>query len=146
MPTYNGYNLINSGIGGFLCPPEHPSHNWHIGNSRDGISLESAIENNYAGDYWQLRAKEMIAEWQDNKLPLRDERVQDWIHQVLGYFGHSYRRPDVREPQCWHVDQLTNAGEMDDHAGVHLIRQYYPSFKTTQEHFAKAYWGKKKCT
>ena len=67
---------------------------------------------------------------------------------MLGYFRGCFNFHPENETG-WHagnltidsgVDPLENA---DFHAGVHLIRRYYPEFQPTREHFLQAYWGSK---
>lgn len=71
------------------------------------------------------------------------------MRQVLGYFKECYVGQDKQGSPSWNVsdlhidaaiDPIINA---DNHAGVHMIREYYPEFVPTAEHFKSAYWGSK---
>lgn len=144
--------IINQGVGGFLCPPGHPMHTKGVETDlnrrpedRGGMSLEAAAECNWLDAATRGRAKALLA-WQPP--PIDTPEIQDWIRQVLGYFCSCYNfGPDV--PENWYAARLTidaNANPLEHcmrHAGVHLIRKYYPHFVPTAEQFQEAYWGKK---
>lgn len=89
-------------------------------------------------------ARRILDAWQAP--PLESPEVQAWVSQVLGYFASCYRGGGD-EPQCWNADKLNidrtrDAIEhQDEHAGVRLIRRYYPTFTARREHFAGAKWG-----
>ena len=86
--------------------------------------------------------------WECNKLALDSPEIQDWILQVLGYFRGCYNLLPWEEAG-WNVSALTISQLLDpmeyigQHAGVHLIRRYYPEFAPTPEQFTSAYWGTK---
>jgi len=97
-----------------------------------------------------------LEQWEQNKLPLDNPEVQDWIEQVMGYFKGCYSGYDYKTQKIsWDASDLrcglkTNEGEPLDavlnqymHAGVHLIRKYYPEFKLTEAIVKNAYWGNK---
>jgi hypothetical protein len=88
----------------------------------------------------------LLDQWEKSKPPLSDPKIQDWIHQVMGYYKGMYNlggewktsndlssKPDA--------DAVLN---QDKHAGVITIKKFYPDFKLTQDHVANAYWGSKK--
>ncbi|HWC39364.1 MAG TPA: hypothetical protein VG476_12580, partial [Acidimicrobiales bacterium] len=84
-------------------------------------------------------------EWE--RPAIESDEVRDWIAQVLGYFRNCYRG-DGPEPQCWHAANLhivrgDDLPPVDEHAGVHLIRKYYPEYTPTADDFKSAYWGVK---
>lgn len=145
--------IQSRGMGGFLNPPGHPEHTHSVefdlhrrADDRGSMSLGSAVESEWLDDAIRSRAKAMLDEWASNKASLESEEVQAWVRRVLGYFRGCYRNPEAGAEQ-WHAgkliidqkrDPIANA---DDHAGVNLIRKYYPEFQPTATHFAEAKWG-----
>ena len=148
--------VVAGGMGCFLCPPNHPEHSYSVETdlnqrkaNRGSMSLSFAADCEWLTDETRFTVSELLNSWQ--KLPLDSAVVQDWIAKVLGYYKDCYRNLDEQEPKCWHADNLkitkmpAKAGlTTNDHAGVHLIRQYYPEFSPTKENFRQAYWGTKK--
>lgn len=145
--------VINSGMGGFLNPPGHPEHTKSVETdllrrpeNRGSMSLSIAADCEYIDSITQQRAKVILHEWSLHRARLASEEIQDWIKQVLGYFRGCYKG-DGSNP--WNADQLRIAQDTDPllnadiHAGVHLIRRYYPEYVPTQEQFDGAYWGTK---
>jgi hypothetical protein len=143
--------LARGGAGGFLNPPTHPEHDWHIETdlrrrpeNRGFMALNSAIDCDWLADGTRASARRKLAEWV--RPALDSPEVQAWIHQVLGYFRGCYQGNADLGEKSWHVSNLKidNRDPMtsvDTHAGVRLIRKYYPEFLPTAEHFAKAKWG-----
>jgi hypothetical protein len=124
--------IVAEGMGGFLCPPTHPMHTHSVEldlrkrpEHRGSMSLEAAVDAEWLDDVTRNAARAMLAKWE--RPALDSAEVQDWIAQVLGYFN------------------LRTGGEHsdDEHAGVLLIRRYYPEFVPTEADYARAYWGKK---
>lgn len=82
----------------------------------------------------------------DGKPPIDSPEIQKWIRQVLGYFAGCYKG-DGAEPECWHAGKLRITKDADPmlntdlHAGVRMIRQYYPTFQPARVHFDEAKWG-----
>lgn len=147
------------GMGGFLNPPGHPEHKQSVETdlrrrpeNRGWMSLSTAVDCEWLDAATRRVAKTVLASWERSKLPLDNAEVQDWIRQVLGYFTNCYRRAGSEAPDAWNCDKLEinkaidPFARLDDHAGVHLIRKYYPEFTPTPEHFAEAYWGRKPAT
>jgi hypothetical protein len=143
--------IINTGVGGFLCPPGHPMLTKSVQTdlrrpeNRSCLSLEYAAESPVLDDATRAAARTVLAAWQ--KPALDAPEVQEWILQVLGYFkgcfnlsGEESGWEASKLTIDWAADPLLNA---DCHAGVHLIRKYYPVFRPTADHFANAYWGTK---
>ena len=153
-PTEPGV-IASGGMGGFLNPPGHPEHTHHIETdldkrpqNRGGMSLSSAVACDWLSPAARADAQRLLDQWQENRPALESPEVQEWIRQVLGYFRGCYRG-DGPEPECWNADKLgiLKAGDAarpnEEHAGVHLIRKYYPDFTPTGEQFSEAYWGTK---
>jgi hypothetical protein len=148
--------VVCNGMGGFLCPPTHPMHTKSVETdlrrrkeNRGCMSLEAAVGCDWLDDATRAAVRTVLNSWQ--KPALDSPEVQEWILQVLGYFKGCYNfgNPDV--PENWYAAKLSirqaedcnPMDHADQHAGVHLIRKYYPEFTPTPEHFALAYWGQK---
>jgi hypothetical protein len=114
------------------------------------MSLSAAVESEWLDVGTRRRARALLDVWEKAKPDLGNSEVQDWVHQVLGYFKNCWRGTG-QEPECWHVSNLrmTKSGEVPDgykvtdHAGVHYIRKFYPDFFPATDHFTQAYWGTK---
>ena len=143
------------GMGGFLNPPTHPEHTSHVELdlrrrpwNRGGMSLSYATgEGSGVHPETRSAAQRILGDWKPP--PIESPEVQDWIASVLGYFKGCYVGQDAEGKPSWNasdlridagVDPVLNA---DLHAGVHLIRKYYPEYTPTAEDFKRAYWGKK---
>jgi hypothetical protein len=145
--------IVHTGMGGFLCPPTHPMHSMSVQTdlrrrpeNRGGMSLETAVSCEYLEDSTREAARRILRGWE--RLPIDHPDVVDWIRQVLGYFRHCYRNPDVPETEQWNAGQLlivvdSTICNPTNHAGVHLIRKYYPIFNPSSDDWRNAYWGKK---
>lgn len=140
--------ITSSGMGGFLNPPTHPEHTMHVEidlrrrpENRGGLSLSSAVDCDWLDAGTRMAAKAVLNSWQAP--PMESAEIQAWILQVLGYFRSCYQGTNG----SWNAydlvidkerDPVVNA---DTHAGVNLIRKYYPSFVPSAEHFQNAKWG-----
>lgn len=150
--------IVRGSAGSFLDPPGYPTHSFEVETdlrrrpqNRGTMSLTYAAEQaTWLDDATRNAARRLLAEWASKRPSLDDPDIQDWIHQVLGYFRDQYA--GLRAEQTgskWDVSNLRSDAKVDPvlnadlHAGVHLIRQYYPEFKPTQRDFAQAYWGTK---
>jgi hypothetical protein len=139
--------VITEGAGGFLNPPTHPEHTQSVRSSYGrtfSLSLTEAAKTEWLDAATRNKAADILKRWKP--LPIGDASVQEWILQVLGYFHNCYKGGDGTE--AWfasalridrYADPVLNANL---HAGVHSIRQYYPDFTPTAEHFRLANWGK----
>lgn len=147
--------VVRNGQGHFLAPPEYPSHEYHVQtdlrrrpDDRGSMELTYAVEEApWLDPETKREAKALIDKWKTSRPALNSQKVQDWIHQVLGYFKNGYRNPSAGAQQ-WHAsklifDERDPVQNADDHAGVHLIRKFYPEFAPTERDFARAYWGKR---
>lgn len=144
--------MVSGGMGGFLNPPTHPEHTQHVETdlrkrpeNRGGMSLSTTLECEWMDDATKAAARTALDSWQ--RPPMDAPEVIAWILQVLGYFKGCYRGPDP-EPECWHagrlsIDDRDPMQHLDEHAGVRLIRKYYPEFMPTAQMFLDAYWGTK---
>lgn len=145
--------IVREGAGGFLNPPGHPEHKLSVEtdlkrakHNRGSMSLRAAAECDWLDDNTRRRAQDELNRWEP--LPLDSDEIQDWIAQVLGYFRNCYRG-EGDEPECWNAGNLRilnpdeEALPYDLHAGVRLIRRYYPDFQPSPNDFERAYWGKK---
>lgn len=150
MVSRSNYGKIDrtSGMGGFLNPPTHPEHTISVRSSYGNtffMSLSSAAEAEWLDPSTRGTARGILKAWKP--LPIESPEVQDWIRQVLGYFRNCYRG-DGSEPECWNASNLVTDRtdlrfDVDRHAGVHLIRKYYPEYVPLSVQFRESYWGKK---
>ena len=143
-----------SGAGGFLDPPTYPTHSISVETdlrrspqNRGSMSLEYASTCEYIDEGTRAKAIRILTDWK--RPALESDEIQDWILQVLGYFSGCYRA-DGPEFECWNVSNLriikgnhSPLPPVEEHAGVHLIRKFYPEFVPTTEHWNQAYWGNK---
>lgn len=146
MKKTNGY-LSKSGCGGFLNPPTHPEHDYSITGKDFAISLTSAVESDWLNDDTRKVAKNLLDSWKAPAIELPE--IQEWILKVLGYFKGCYKVSGNSAPDCWNANKLIVDSKLNPltncnrHAGVNLIRKFYPAFIPTAKHFQNAYWGKK---
>ena len=142
------------GMGGFLDPPEYPSHSFHIEtdlgrrpHNRGSMSLEAAEGAARLDPTTRKEVRELLNKWKSSRPPLDSPKVRKWVSQVLGYMRNGYRNPDVVGSAQWNAsnlifdttrDPVRNA---DDHAGVRVIRKFYPEYMPTDSDFAGARWG-----
>ncbi len=150
MSTEKGM-IVNEGMGGFLNPPTHPEHGMSVmfdlrrrRENRGSMSLSSAVACEWLDPLTRERAKSVLDGW---KAPaIESPEVAEWIRSVLGYFRSCYRNPAAGERE-WHASDMLIDANRDplafdcEHAGVHLIRKYYPDFVPTADDFALARWG-----
>ena len=147
--------IVRNGQGNFLDPPEYPSHEYHVQTdlrrrpeNRGSMALTYAVEDApWLDPETKNEAKALIDKWKTSRPALNSPKVKDWIHQVLGYFKNSYRNPSAGA-QPWNISNLIHDDRdpienADDHAGVHLIRRFYPDFSPSRLDFVQAYWGKR---
>lgn len=146
--------IVNEGMGGFLNPPTHPAHSLHVETdlrrrkeNRGGMSIETAIECEYIDPATKEQARKILAYWQTIKPAIDSPEVKEWILQVLGYFRNCYKG-EGNEETAWNASNLRiatpeNPTPNEQHAGVHLIRKYYPEYEIKGEDFKGAHWGTK---
>lgn len=142
----NWGKITDSGCGGFLNPPTHPEHTQSVTSVYGHtfyISLTGAVAADWLDDECRTAARKILDAWEP--LPLESPEVQGWISQVMGYFKGCYQGPtgswnasDLYIGRC----DLFAMENQDRHAGVHLIRKYYPEFVLTEEILKNARWGK----
>jgi hypothetical protein len=147
--------IVMEGMGGFLCPPTHPMLTKSVQTdlrrkpeNRTCMSLEYAVDSPMLDPATRAAVRTVLKTWKRQKPALDSPTVQEWILQVLGYFRGCFNFHPENETG-WQagnltidsgVDPLENA---DFHAGVHLIRRYYPEYQPTRDHFLQGYWGSK---
>lgn len=146
--------IIHPGMGGFLNPPTHPEHDWHVETdlrrrpeNRGGMSLTAAAEATWLDSSTRAEAKKLLKSWRPP--PPNSPEIIDWRQQMLGYFKTMYRNDNAPSGHEWDAstmyidperDPILNA---DAHAGVHYIRKFYPDYVPTETDFEGAYWGTK---
>lgn len=138
--------VVNNGMGGFLNPPTHPEHDWSVESVKYddfSMSLSCAVDCEYLDPETKAKARRLLKSWK--RLPLKDEKIQDWVYNIMGYFKTCYQGKDG----SWNAGELQIDSKRDPiksqntHAGVHFIRKFYPRFKLKQSHLDNAYWGTK---
>lgn len=144
MATVTYGKIVDSGMGGFLNPPTHPEHRLSVHSSHGdkfSMSLTAARDSAWLNPQTRKAAANILRHWQP--LPITSAEVEDWIARVLGYFRGCYS-PDGEKwnAQDLIIDKRNPLQHADRHAGVHLIRRYYPNYQPTVGDFANAYWGK----
>jgi len=146
--------IAKGGAGGFLDPPGHPEHEWHVQTdlrrrpeNRGSMSLTYAAgEARGLDDGTRAAARAMLNDWRPE--PIDSPRVREWRLQVLGYFKGMYGDPRVPESVRWNVDRLLSLPDWNPvlnarkHAGVRWIWQFYPHYQPTAADFQHARWGK----
>ena len=136
--------ISKGGMGNALAPPTHPMHDFHVeGLSKDSfaICLSSALKYEWLDDRTKEKAGAILNKWEP--LPLSNPDMQDWIHQVLGYFKHCYSKDGVGRNVNTDCVISEEPLDVNRHLGVMYIRSYYPHYCPTDKDFEGAYWGKK---
>lgn len=134
--------IEDGGMGSFLLPPNHPAYTHCLSTHNTRISLVGALAETWIDDDAKAAVRKLLTDWQPPAIDSKE--VQDWIHQVLGFYRNCYNF--TGHDENWLADKVTidtikDALQFaDQHAGVHFIRQYYPDYKPTAEDFALAYW------
>lgn len=141
----NWGKVKSGGMGGFLNPPTHPEHSqgvYSVYGDTFAMSLSGAADAEWLNDETRSRARRILKAWK--RPPIESDEVQDWICNVMGYFKGCYKGEKGWNASDLRIDQQADAVlNQDIHAGVNLIRKYYPEFILTADHVSKAYWGKK---
>ena len=134
--------IVNEGMGGFLNPPGHPEHYYSVEfnlrrrkENRNACSLTyAAYEASFLDDSIRKKAKKILDDWKTTRPSLSTPEIQDWIHQVLGYFKNCYSPDGVTRDASKCVIISGNPFEIgvNRHLGVMFIRQFYPEYKPTK--------------
>ena len=139
------------GMGGFLEPPGHPEHTYHVETelrrapaNRGGVSLGGALEYSYISPESRAEAKRLLEGYKPP--PIKSAAAKAWIQQILGYYRGMYRNPNVSGERQWHVSDMQVRDwdpmeHIEDHAGVRFIRRFYPKYRPTKKDFLTARWG-----
>ena len=90
-----------TGMGGFLNPPGHPEHEWHVAETRGGrwagsSSLSSAAVGNDYQPAVRAEAKALLKNWK--KPSPSSPEFKRWVHEVLDYYRGMYRDPRPGDP------------------------------------------------
>lgn len=132
--------IRNTGMGGFLNPPTHPEHYYSVETTTSSMSLTVASTDQDLRPKIKEAATKLLNDWQPPDL----DQIQDWVHQILGYFRNCYKGEGEKP---WNAGNLVitaiHPGGINAHAGVHFIRKYYPDFQPNKKQFDYAYWGSK---
>jgi len=102
--------LKNTGMGGFLTPPNHPEQKWCVEfdlnrkpENRGSMSLSYALTEDWLTPTQKALIQSKLDEW--NKLPLEHKDTQEWINECQKHYAGL---PSML---------------------VKHIQQYYPEFK-----------------
>jgi hypothetical protein len=106
MKTHSEYYLMNEGIGGFLDPPDYPTHFFSVWggpkrNPRSMESLESAVRSTYVDAEVREKAQALLDAWHENRPALDSEPVRAWIRDCMRHWRG-----------CWYVE---TPGEYSSH-------------------------------
>lgn len=89
--------VCSGGMGSFLCPPLHPEHKfnvetdlWRRKENRSSMSLSYAVTCDWLAEVTRQEAEELLAQWEQDKLPLSSPVVKSWIEQVMTHFQHCF--------------------------------------------------------
>lgn len=149
--------ITKGGMGGFLNPPGHPEHDWHVETglwrepeNRGEYSLRYAVDSPMLDLATRAAARTLLNTWELTKAALNSPAVVKWIHQVLGYYAGCFNfQAEGNSEQGWYTQNLTIDSDVDPlenaefHAGVHRIREFYPDYTPCRLDFLRAYWGTK---
>lgn len=132
--------IANEGMGGFLDPPEYPSHNFSLVWPNGSCSLDHALKHGKGvfPDTVLAEAENLVKLWKNGaygKVP-----NETWVLRILGYFKDCYRDP--ADPGGFVVRKIEPMENLDEHCGIRFIRKFYPDFVPTKEQFENAGWGK----
>lgn len=142
--------IAPGGAGCFLDPPNYPTHSVHVQTDRNRrkenrgmVSLTYAVDCDWISADTRARASGMLKRWHANPPAIDSEPVQRWISQVLGYFRNCYIGPSgSRNASDLAIDSERDPmADPGSHAGVALIRDFYPDFTPTAADFEAARWG-----
>ena len=141
--------ITHSGMGGFLNPPTHPEHSYHVEfgltrkkENKGSCSLSSAVENEWLNDDIRNKAKDLLNNWQAPDI--NSEDVKKWIFEVLGYFNNCYSKDGITRNVNDGLEVIKGNPfkvGIDKHLGVMLIREFYPEYQPTENDFINAKWG-----
>jgi hypothetical protein len=145
--------IEDHGQGGFMDPPGYPTHTHRVESdlrraphNRGSTSVSYAAEDKYIDPDTRQEIRALLSKWKKNRPPITAPEVQAWVLQVLGYFRNAYGNPTIEGAKKWDASNLVFDNDRDpvkgadDHAGVHLIRKFYPEFSPTRQDFTSAGW------
>ena len=148
--------LIPGSAGSFLTPPGHPEQRFVIETdlrrkpeNRTHLNLSSAVDDEWLEPGARAAARKALADWEKNKPSLDHPAVEEWVRYVLSYYRGSYATRGTEGAERWNVSNLEFDQELDPvenadrHAGVRMIRRYYPEYNPRVEDFAPGGYGQK---
>ncbi|OGH07442.1 MAG: hypothetical protein A2W22_03165 [Candidatus Levybacteria bacterium RBG_16_35_11] len=125
----SNYYLVNSGMGGFLCPLGHPEHNWCIEEYRGGrcmemYSLSSAKGAEYLPPRVRWNSAFLLARWKARHS--QDIPDSAWLDQVYTHFNHRYSPDGVNRNAGDCILDYKNEQPPEYHLAYLFVKQFYP--------------------
>lgn len=82
------YRIATGGMGQALTPPNHPSQKHHVETdlkrskeNRGSMNIEYALAEKYVPESVKKQIKQLLADWEINKLPLTHKDVKAWLNE-----------------------------------------------------------------
>lgn len=86
------------GMGGYLNPPGHPAHTFHVetdlerrAHNRGSMSLEAAEKDRSIDPTTRKEVQELLERWESTRPSMDTPKVRTWIAEVLRHFGNTDR-------------------------------------------------------
>ena len=146
--------VVPGSSGSFLTPPGHPDQRFAVETdlrrrpeNRGMMSLSSAAREDWLNAETRAAARKALADW--DKPPLDHPATQEWIAEVMGYYHNAYAAPGGEGEERYNAGNLVFDSDIDPienadrHAGVALIRRYYPEYNPRAEEFGSSGYGQK---
>lgn len=134
-------HIVNSGMGGFLNPPNDAEHTWSVqdgyGSNAGFIALRYALTCDWITEATKIEVRRKL---EDNPPVWSAE----WEQQVYAYFRNCYS-PDGIERNVGRcvVIKGEESKPAEWHLGFMLIREFFPSAKPNLELISSSgKWGR----
>lgn len=129
------YYMVDSGMGGFLNPPDHPEHSYSIEGCRGGhvvemMSLSSCLDDYYRGGV-RGAVKAKLKQWEQNRPAVPPH---EWVVKVYKYFRHCYSKDGINRgvDDCVTYGKFWDNAEQEQnenpyhHLGFMFVKSFYP--------------------
>lgn len=137
--------IVNSGMGGFLNPPNHAEHSYGVeeyvnGRSSGSMSLTSALEDVYVSDEVKEEARRLLKE-------NAGEFTEEWEHSCYNYFRNCYS-PDGANRKASDCIISKECINPEYHLAYLHIKSFFPDYKPNEflinNNGDKGSWSKSK--